>query len=58
MKLKKCGIFPSPSFDDVFRKINALRTLLPRKIKWSNSKQVEPEVAVSTGGSFMSPCCF
>ena len=26
MKIIEGGIFPSPSFDDVFRKINALRT--------------------------------
>ena len=25
-EIKEGGIFPSPSFDDVFRKINALRT--------------------------------
>ena len=27
-EIKEGGIFPSPSFDDVFRKINALRTYL------------------------------
>ena len=52
-EFKNRGSFSSQSFDDIFRKIGALRTLLPRKINWRNPKQVEPEVLVSTkaGGS-------
>ena len=38
-EIKDRGIFPSPSFDDVFRKINAVRTyLVPRKNKMEQSK--------------------
>ena len=60
-EIKERDIFPSPSFNDVLRKINALCTyFVAEKNKMEQPKQVEPEVAVSTkaGGSFMSPCCF
>ena len=47
-EIKDPGIFPSPSFDDVSRKTNALRTyFVAEKKKWINPKQVELEVVVS-----------
>ena len=60
-EIKERGIFPSPRFDDVFRKVYALRTYFvteKNKMEQSKTSGAGSSGICKRGGSFMSPCCF
>ena len=60
-KIKERGIFPSPRFDDVFRKVYALRTYFvteKNKMEQSKTSGAGSRGICKRGGSFMSLVVF